>query len=456
MFILGPTRWAERNCNSIEDSFLLFFRSPLMDKLCKWTNKEGNLVYGNAWKKLEVSELKKYLGVLILMGVCKSKNENISQMYNKIHGRPLFGKIMSRDRFKEITRVMRFDDAEARRKHRSPDKLEPIRDLFDTWNTYLRDAYVPGWSVTVDEQLVTFRGRCPFRQYIPSKPGKYGIKFWVCCDALTSYVWKMEIYKGKETGEERERNQGERVVKTLVKEIENSGRNITCDNFFTSLSLSRQLLMKNLTLVGTIRKNKGELPNEFIATKGRATESTMFGFQDDTMIVSYCPKKGRVVTLLSTLHNQKEIDEGEKNKPAVIKTYNETKAGVDKADQMARNYSVKRKTRRWPMAVFSNMVDISALNAFIIYLQLFPNELGTKSSKRRRFLMKLGMELGGVITDETDVEVQAGPSTQMKSQKKKRCFVCPAKKDRKTKTVCEKCLKNICKEHSAVVCCRCK
>ena len=39
----------------------------------------------------------------------------------------------------------------------------------------MRDAYTPGPHMTVDEQLVCFRGKCPFRQYIPLKPGKYGI-----------------------------------------------------------------------------------------------------------------------------------------------------------------------------------------------------------------------------------------------------------------------------------------
>ena len=51
--------------------------------------------------------------------------------------------------------------------------------------------------MTVDEQLVCFRGRCPFRQYIPSKPGKYGIKIWAICEANTSYAWKMQVYTGK-------------------------------------------------------------------------------------------------------------------------------------------------------------------------------------------------------------------------------------------------------------------
>ena len=96
----------------------------------------------------------------------------------------------------------------------------------------MRDAYTPRPHMTVDEQLVCFRGRCPCRQYIPSKPGKYGIKVWAICEANTSYALKMQVYSGKDSTIGREVNQGARVVKDLVKEIENSGRNVTCDNFF--------------------------------------------------------------------------------------------------------------------------------------------------------------------------------------------------------------------------------
>ena len=64
-----------------------------------------------------------------------------------------------------------FDDANSQRRNRSEDKFQPIRDVFEQWDLNLRDAYTPGHNMTVDEQLVCFRGRCPFRQYIPSKPG---------------------------------------------------------------------------------------------------------------------------------------------------------------------------------------------------------------------------------------------------------------------------------------------
>ena len=131
------------------------------------------------------------------------------------------------------------------------------------------DAYVPGTNMTIDEQLVTFCGRCPFRQYMPSKPGKYGIKIWAICDSTAHYVLKMDVYKGREIGEPRETNLGSKIVLKLSEPFQKSGRNITSDNFFTNLELGRKLLIQNLTIVGTIRKNRKELPAEFVSTKDR-------------------------------------------------------------------------------------------------------------------------------------------------------------------------------------------
>ena len=47
------------------------------------------------------------------------------------------------------------------------------------------------------------------------------------------------------------------------------------------------------------------------------------------MIASYCPKKGKVVTLLSTMHLVKGTESlGPEKKPEVITYYNATKGGV--------------------------------------------------------------------------------------------------------------------------------
>ena len=136
------------------------------------------------------------------------------------------------------------------------------------------------------------------------------------------------MYTGKDPTIGREVTQGARVVKDLVKEIENSGRNVTCDNFFTSVSLARDLLQKKLTLVGTMRRSKPELQPKFTLAKRREVTSTVFGFQSDAMIASYCLKKGCVVNMLYMMHALPDISSTScEKKPEVILYFNKKWSG---------------------------------------------------------------------------------------------------------------------------------
>lgn len=78
----------------------------------------------------------------------------------------------------------------------------------------------------------------------------------------------MQIYTGKPASGVPEKNQGKRVVLDMTKGLR--GHNITCDNFFTSYDLAQELIKRNLTMVGTVRKNKPELPPALLGTKDRA------------------------------------------------------------------------------------------------------------------------------------------------------------------------------------------
>ncbi|KAF2892011.1 hypothetical protein ILUMI_14162 [Ignelater luminosus] len=145
----------------------------------------------------------------------------------------------------------------------------------------------------------------------------------------------------------------------MTKGLETSGNNVTTDTFFTSFDLAKEMEKKNLTLLGTIRKNKPELPQELVTTRGRDVYSTKFGYQDKTMLASYCPRKRKIVTLLLTLH---EISDSEKKKPQMIIDYNKRMSGVDTIDKLVQTYIVKRQTKRWPVTVFYNMIHASVLN----------------------------------------------------------------------------------------------
>lgn len=81
-------------------------------------------------------------------------------------------------------------------------------------------------------------------------------------DSETSYCKNFQIYLGK-TGGKPEQEQGKRVVIELVS-ILGPGYGITTDNFFTSLDLAEDLIDRNLTLCGIVRKNKTLILSEFM------------------------------------------------------------------------------------------------------------------------------------------------------------------------------------------------
>ena len=85
---------------------------------------------------------------------------------------------MSGNRFTSILKFLRFDNRATRQERQADDKLAPFRDLWSLFQVQLPKFYIPGPDLCVDEQLEAFRGRCGFRQYILSKPAKYGIKIW--------------------------------------------------------------------------------------------------------------------------------------------------------------------------------------------------------------------------------------------------------------------------------------
>lgn len=450
------------------------------------TNREAERVHAewNAahpdnqkqWTPVTIVELKAFIGLLLLAGVNRSHMEQLRELWSPQGGRPIFCATMSLNRFKALLRYLRFDNKNTRAARREHDKLAAFRDIWEMFIPTLRKHYIPGPDMTVDEQLVPFRGKCPFRQYIPSKPAKYGIKVWWNCDAITSYPLKGEIYLGRQPGEDRQAGLGATVVKNTTGPWLRSGRNIVCDNFFTSVPLAEELLLEHTTIVGTMRKNKAEIPPEMQANNQRPIGSSMFGFAGNLTIASYVPSKGKAVIMLSTMHHDAST-EGDAQKPEIVLHYNANKSGVDNMDHLATIFSCKRKTNRWPMVLFYNMLDVAGVAAFVIWISLNPDwSLNDRKGRRRKFLKQLGQEL---IEDYIQVRLQnprvlkppvwnalkmmgklpgppqpAGaqqPAPQAEHHPRKRCKLCPTRIDRKTSTVCNECNRNVCPTHSSKV-----
>ena len=69
------------------------------------------------------------------------------------------------------------------------------------------------------------------------------------------------------------------------------------------------------------------------------------------------------------------------------------------------------------------MIDVSALNAYIIWGALKPTYFTAKANKRRQFLIALGKELAGIQQERQDLEPTLSSQLEL-PKKKRRCFLC--------------------------------
>jgi len=114
-------------------------------------------------------------------------------------------------------------------------------------------------SQSVDEHMIKFKGKSSMKQYIKSKPIKWGFKMWFRCCSKTGYVYQFDIYLGRKTATQ-EYNLGKSVVLQLCEKLNGSYCQVFFDNFFTSPRLIKQLFENGIYAMGTARVNRKNMP----------------------------------------------------------------------------------------------------------------------------------------------------------------------------------------------------
>ncbi|KAJ8945605.1 hypothetical protein NQ314_009132 [Rhamnusium bicolor] len=115
--------------------------------------------------------------------------------------------------------------------------------------------------------MVPFIGRLNFKQYIPGKSHKYGIKLYKICDQV-GYTYRIIPYCGKKN--ENDLGHGclaTNVVMSLMTPYLGHGRILCTDNFYTSVPLIEELSDPKTYFVGTYRKNRKVFPKEVTTAK---------------------------------------------------------------------------------------------------------------------------------------------------------------------------------------------
>lgn len=75
---------------------------------------EAKRVYGDGWNDVDWTEIEAFIGLILLAGVYRSRNEALTSLWDVETGRLIFRAVMSLKKFKILSRIIRLDNKDTR------------------------------------------------------------------------------------------------------------------------------------------------------------------------------------------------------------------------------------------------------------------------------------------------------------------------------------------------------
>jgi len=296
---------------------------------------------------------------------------------------------MSYNNFCRVKRFLHFGDSV----DSSSDKLKKLRCLVDK----LRDRFksVPlEQNLSVDEQMIPFKGKhgLEHEQYHSKKVRKWGYKVFVLC-GVSGYVYDFEIYSGKQDNvvlpEEVDCGASGNVVIRLSRTVpDGCNFRLFFDIYFNSVDLQLALAHRGILGLGTVRLNRLRgtdfvLDTE-LAERGRGAYEEKVTSVDGVQLSAVRWFDNRPISFLSAFvgvqpvseikrYNRVRNEEQQVPCPKVVQVCNQHMAGVDLLESLIGAHRTKIRSQKWYHRVFFHLVDLSVVNAWLLYRRSFPS-----------------------------------------------------------------------------------
>lgn len=373
------------------DYFSLFFPDEALTLMAEETNRYAMQYLDSTcdfpqssrlhkWYDTSVEEMKAYLALQIAMGLCQkpSLEDYWSTFWITFTD---FKRVMPRNRFEILQTFLHFNDITKQipKGQEGYDPLFKIQTLLDICESSYETVYQPKKCLAIDESMVKFKGRIFFRQYLPAKPTRWGIKAFILSESDSGYCLRSKVYTGKHSFQ---REPGtlltESVVTSLLDGYEDKGHIVYMDNFYSSPHLFSVLEEKNIGACGTVRANRVGMPNDLKPKNLKLSKGDDPVFMRSGNLVACAWHDTKRLTLLSTVNTNLTIDKRIKSKgavggyrtiekPVIAEQYNDCMAGVDRPDQLLGSYQFPHKCFKWYHTLFHRAQEIALVNGYIIY-----------------------------------------------------------------------------------------
>lgn len=143
-------------------------------------------------------QLDKFIAIILLTSYNIRKNQREYWSKNSFLRCNVVSSAMSRDKFVDIKSNIKFAKQSD---EKNSDKAWRVRKIIDMFRNNIQQFGFFSTAISVDEMMVRFFGRTTLKQYIPTKPDKFGLKFWALCSS-DGYLFDLDIYCGKSKNNE--------------------------------------------------------------------------------------------------------------------------------------------------------------------------------------------------------------------------------------------------------------
>ena len=399
----GPKRPFHTSTSPLQ-LFCTFFTDEVWDFLVTETNRYSKLGlpqqrYARPWHDVTVEDMKAFVGLLIIIGILQlPRLEMYWQTESNLIHTPGVSSVISRIRFEQIWRYLHLADNSQDNK---TDKLFKVRHFVDLVRAQFSENYTLHQPVTIDEAMIPYKGRLSFKQYMKNKPTKWGIKVFVLSDATNGYIYRLQIYTGKNLGSTVEAGLSSRVLLELMTGLD--GHQLYTENYYTSPTVYLELYENGINCCGTVRTNRRGFPKELIKAKRDKPDRGYYDYLSNGPLVAAVWYDRRYVYFLSTMHLGASRGDTVKRRnpdgrsvdvscPPLLPDYQQYMRGVDRGDQMVGYYNIGRRSKKWWKKVFLYIIECALLNAYLLEKNLEP-ELHSPSMRGRKKRDYLGFRL---------------------------------------------------------------
>ena len=408
------------------------------------------------WQDITKGEFFKVLAIIIASGVDRKPSIKDYWSTFPVAYTKFYANIMPRTRFCTIYHtMMHASDTSAVGKS----KIEPFLNMLVS---KFQQAFYPFQNLSVDEMVIGWKGKWKYKQYNASKPKKYHIKTFGLCDSATGYVFNILTYFGNETSympnQDESSGQAEKVFQYLLQGLD-QGHHVFADRYYTTYKLVQYISQHKTYYTGTLNTNRKNFPPQIKTLKlAHCQQKAYRNRAGDIFVAAWRDKKAKKpVVIVSTKATVGDTvvhrKSGGISIPTVINDYNLSMNGCDKVDQMVQYYGhYQRKTTKWWKRIFYWLLEITQVNAFILYkLQNNLEQLAFKDYKKA-LVMQL-LDKAEKLHDSSTVSRSVGRPTSTPVErlqnnkhlidycpKDRNCLVCSTPTHRKrTNFICVGC-----------------